>query len=194
MSDVVLPRVVGLVVRAVVPHITLEPLTKLIPVTVSVKLALPAAIELGLRDVIAGPLTVNAVAGETAVLEFRTVTFCEPAAASWALVTRAVSEVRVPGCVGSGVSGVAPQYTVEPVTKLVPITLSEKGTLPAEAALGVSDAIAGATTLTVDAGDLAPPGFFTVRLRVPVLAARWAGMAAIMAPLLQVTGNAVEPA
>ena len=193
VSEVVLPGVVGLVASAVAPHITLEPLTKSIPVTVSARVALPAAIELGLSDVIVGPLTTNALVEEIAVLELCTVIFCEPAEASWALVTRAVSEVAVPGLVGSGVSGVAPQYTVEPPTKFVPVTPSEKGALPAEAEVGVSDVIVGPTMVTAEAEDLAPPGLCTDRLSVPRPATRWAGMLATMTPLLQVTGNAVAP-
>jgi hypothetical protein len=139
-------------------------------------------------------LTTNALVEEIAVLELCTVIFCEPAEASWALVTRAVSEVALLGLAGSGVSGVAPQYTVEPATKFVPVTLSEKGALPAGAELGVSDAIVGPTTVTVDTEDLAPPGLCTVRLSVPMPATRWAGIAAVMDVWLpEVTGNEVAP-
>jgi hypothetical protein len=84
------------VVNGVEPHITLDPLTKFIPVTVSVKGESPAAIDVGLSDVIVGPPTVNAIAEEEAVLEFFTVTFGDPAEASWALVTLAVSDVALP--------------------------------------------------------------------------------------------------
>ena len=77
-------------------HSTVEPATKFIPVTVSVKGAPPAKAEAGLSDAMAGPLTVNALAGEEAVLVFWTVTFGEPAEASWALVTAAVSDVALP--------------------------------------------------------------------------------------------------
>lgn len=82
MSDVVLPGVVGLVVSAVVPHITLEPPTKFVPVTMRLKGALAATAEVGLSDAIRGPLTVNAVAVDEAVLVFCTTTFGEPAEAS----------------------------------------------------------------------------------------------------------------
>ena len=56
----------------------------------------PAAIVVGLSDVIVGPLTVNVLAEEEALLEFWTVTFGVPAAASWVVVTSAVSEVALP--------------------------------------------------------------------------------------------------
>jgi hypothetical protein len=67
----------------------------LVPVIVTDWEVVPAAIELRLSDVIMGPSTVNVSGeGETA-FEFRTVTFCGPAEASWALVTAAVSEVAL---------------------------------------------------------------------------------------------------
>ena len=71
-----------MVVSGVAPHITVEPPTKFTPVTVSVKGAPPATAEVGLSDVIAGPLTVNGAAEEEAALEFCTVIFTDPAAAS----------------------------------------------------------------------------------------------------------------
>ena len=76
-------------------HITVEPLPKFVPATVSVKGAPAATAEGGVSDVITGPLTVNVLAEETP-LGFRTVTFCGPAEASWALVTAAVSDVALP--------------------------------------------------------------------------------------------------
>jgi len=84
------------VVSGVVPHITLEPATKFVPVTVSVKGAPPAAIEVGLSDAIVGLLAVNVAAEEEAALVFWTVTLDDPAEASWVLVTAAVSEVELP--------------------------------------------------------------------------------------------------
>lgn len=66
---------------------------KLAPVTVIVAADVPVAIEAGCSEVMAGPLTVYVLAEEDAVLEFRTVILDDPAEASWALVTAAVSEV-----------------------------------------------------------------------------------------------------
>jgi hypothetical protein len=63
VSDVALP---GVVVKAVAPHITVELLRKLVPVTVIVKAALPAGMVFGLNEVIAGPLTVNLDAADVA--------------------------------------------------------------------------------------------------------------------------------
>lgn len=83
------------VVSCVAPHITVEPLAKLDPVTVSVNGALPETAEAGVNSVIAGPLTVNVLAVDTPVA-FRTVTLWAPAEASWVLVTDAVSEVALP--------------------------------------------------------------------------------------------------
>jgi len=93
VSEVALTKPVA---SGVVFHNTVDPPTKLIPVTVSVKAALPAKAEVELKDVIAGPFTANALAEEETVLEFCTVTFCGPAEASWILVTDAVSEVALP--------------------------------------------------------------------------------------------------
>ena len=59
-----------MVVRGVEFHSTVEPATKFVPVTVSVKGAPPAAAEAGLSDAMAGSLTVNVLAGEEAVLKF----------------------------------------------------------------------------------------------------------------------------
>jgi hypothetical protein len=56
----------------------------------------PAATEVGVSEVIAGPFTLNELAAEDDVLEFFTVTLTVPAAASWVLVTAAVSEVALP--------------------------------------------------------------------------------------------------
>lgn len=59
-----------MVVSGVAPHIALEPLTKLFPAIVSVKGAAPAAIDLGLSEVIVGPVRINVLTGEEAALEF----------------------------------------------------------------------------------------------------------------------------
>jgi len=61
-------------------------------VTVSVKGTAPAAIEVTLSDAMVGPRTVNVLAEDEVALEFWTVTFADPAEASWAVVTPAVSE------------------------------------------------------------------------------------------------------
>ena len=85
-----------MVVRAVEPHITVEPLTKLEPATVRVKAAPPARAVEGVKDVIFGAPMVNVDAEEDAVLVFFTVTAALPAEASWVVVTAAVREVALP--------------------------------------------------------------------------------------------------
>ena len=85
-----------MVANAAVPHITVDPPAKFVPVTVSVNAALPAAAEEGLNEASVGPLTLNALAGEEAALVFCTVTLGVPVRASWVLVTAAVSEVALP--------------------------------------------------------------------------------------------------
>jgi hypothetical protein len=69
---------------------------KFVPVTVIVVSGEPAATALGLIEVMVAPLTLKALAAEDDVLVFFTVTLTEPAAASWVLVTAAVSEVALP--------------------------------------------------------------------------------------------------
>jgi hypothetical protein len=72
------------------------PAMKFVPVTVMVVSGDPAGTALGLRELIVGPLTLKALAGEDDVLVFFTVTLNEPEAASCVLVTAAVSEVALP--------------------------------------------------------------------------------------------------
>jgi len=78
-----------------VPHITVEPLRKFDPLTVSVKPVDPATAEVGLSELILGALTVNVLAEETAVLAFLTVTLTAPAVSIWVLVTAAVMDVAL---------------------------------------------------------------------------------------------------
>jgi hypothetical protein len=84
------------VVKAVEPHMTVEPLRKLVPVTVIVNAAPPATAELGLIDVIAGALTAMLEADEVAPPGFFTVMPTLPEEASEAVGTVAVIEVAVP--------------------------------------------------------------------------------------------------
>ena len=92
-----------MVVSGVAPHITVEPLTKFAPVTVSVNGALPAIAEEGLRDEIVGPLTMNAIAAEEAPPGFCTVRFNVPAAATRLAGMAAVMDVAVPAVTASAV-------------------------------------------------------------------------------------------
>lgn len=72
------------------PKFTVAPVTKPVPVMVSVNAAPPCVADVGLRAVTVGAaLTVNGLPVEVA-LPFTTVMLGVPAAASWALVTEAV--------------------------------------------------------------------------------------------------------
>lgn len=82
------------VVSAVVPHFTTEPATKFVPVTVSVKEAVPSRVEDGLSEAIAGPETLNVVP-EEATLPFWTVTSCDGVALSTLPKTATVSWVAL---------------------------------------------------------------------------------------------------
>jgi len=78
-----------------VPHITVAPLAKFVPVTVSVNGAAPAAAEDELNDVMAGAPTTNALLADTAPPGLVTVMLAETALAICAAVTDAVSEVAL---------------------------------------------------------------------------------------------------
>jgi hypothetical protein len=67
LSEFALPYVVISVVEF---QTTVEPLTKFVPVTVSVNGPLPAIVDVGLRDPMVGPITVNVLTEEEAALEF----------------------------------------------------------------------------------------------------------------------------
>jgi len=165
---------------------------KFCPVTVSVNEPLPATAEVLLNDVMVGPFTGYALAAEEEVLEFWTVTFCDPADASSATVTAAVSEVGPALVVASAVK---PQYTVELATKFAPVTVSVKPVDPATPGVGLSDVMVGPATVNADAEDEAPPGLCTVRFSRPVEAIRLGGIVATMEfAVPPVTANAVVPA
>ena len=68
---------------------------KFIPVTVRVKADPPAMASAGASEVMAGALTVNVLVPDDAAGEFWTVMLWGPAAASWAPVTAAVSDVAL---------------------------------------------------------------------------------------------------
>ena len=156
----------------VAPHITFEPLTKPVPVTVRLTWVLAAAVD-GLSNPIAGPPTVKAIAeGVGARLPFWTVTLTAPVVKSSAVVTCAVIWVALPGVVASGV---VPHITVEglvlaPLTKFVPVTVRVKPADPAAIDVELSPVIVGPLTLKVLAAENAaedPLPFWTVTLTGP---------------------------
>src|SRR3954447_15583347 len=115
----------NVVVRTTPFQVTLEPLTKLVPLTMSVKAALPALMDVGFRLVRAGCglLTVNAFTFDTRpsvpVPDVTTLTFAVLAVATAAAGTVAVSFVVLTKVV---VSFVVFQYTLELGLKRVPVT------------------------------------------------------------------------
>src|SRR5439155_3631429 len=125
------------VVRAAPFQLTVEPPAKLLPVTVSVKAAFPAAALAGDRveSVGDGLLTLNVWAAEVPPpgAGVTTVTCGVPAAATSAAAMAAVSCVALTNVVVR----VAPFHlTVLPLTKPVPVTVSVKAALPAAVLIG----------------------------------------------------------
>src|SRR5947208_1866293 len=151
------------VVRAAPFHSTVAPVTKFVPLAVSVKAGPPAVAELGVRPVrVAGAVRLmlpkysakNWPAGQPApdgvtskftMLErwpsgFTTNTGIAPAALRSSLVTTAVRRVALTNVVASAWPF---QNTVDPDTKPVPSTVSVKPGPPCAAVFGVSVVIAG---------------------------------------------------
>src|SRR6266404_66681 len=115
------------VVRTAPFQLTVEPLTKPVPVTVSVKAALPAAVLVGDSAARVGDelFTVNVCAAEVP----------PPGAGVTTVSCVALTNVVV---------RVAPfQRTLEPLTKLVPLTVSVDAAPPTPALEGESDASVG---------------------------------------------------
>jgi hypothetical protein len=139
--------VTKVVVRTVVPHLTVAPETNFVPLTVIVKPAAPAAAELGLKLVIegGGALTVNVDAAEVPP-EVVTVIFAGPEVAIREAGTAAVNFVALANVVASAV---VPHFTVEPETKFVPLTVSVNAGPPAVAELGLRLVMAGGGGRTV---------------------------------------------
>jgi len=69
---------------------------KFVPVTVRVVLAAPAVTDVGLSEVMVGPLTVNVLAAEAAVLVFFTVRLSAPGVTMEVAGMVAVMDVAVP--------------------------------------------------------------------------------------------------
>ena len=124
--------------------------TKFVPLTVSVRVAVPAGAETALRLVSVGPLTVKVLEPEVAVaLPFWTVMVCGPANASSGFVTVAViwAEVVEP----TVVRAVEPHITTEEELKLDPATVRVNEAPPAGAEVGYIIVIAGPLTVKVGA-------------------------------------------
>jgi hypothetical protein len=78
--------------------------------------------------------------------------------------------------------------------KLVPVTVIVVSPDPATTELGVKEVMAGALAVKCEAGDAAPPGFWTVILSVPAAASEAVGIVAVIdVAVPAVAVNAVEP-
>ena len=155
------------VVVSVLPfHLIVVPLMKLVPSTVSIKEALPAVALLGVKTLSIGTGLLGVMVKGKAELVpppgsgVKTVTDTDPAAIKFVAGTSAVN------CVGliKLVARSTPFHlTTEPLTKLLPVTVSVKAALPAIAVTGLIETITGTglfttTVLMVKVSDaLEPP-------------------------------------
>ena len=159
----------------------MEPDTKPEPDTARSKAGAPADTDAGVSELITGggAVTVKTAAADVTGPGFTTVIFTEPGAATRFAGTAAVSCVALPKVV---VSAAPPHCTVEPDTKLVPVTVSVNAAPPATAEEGDSEEIvgAGAAPMVNEKGaDGTGPGFTTVIFTEPGAATRFAGTAAV---------------
>src|SRR6266850_1621815 len=172
------------VVRAAPFHCTLEPLTKLVPVSVSVKAALPADVPVGdsVESVGEGLVMLNVCAAEVPPPGAGVTTVTDAVAA----VARSAAGMAAVSCVAltKVVVRAAPfQRTVEPLPKLLPFTASVNAAPPTLALEGESDVSDGAGVVIVNvwAPDVPPstPGIVTVTWALPAAAISEAGIAAV---------------
>src|SRR5206468_457004 len=152
VSCVALTKVV---VRAAPFHCTVLPVTKPVPVAVSVKAAPPAVALVGDTEVSVGAevFSENACAAEVPPpgVGVTTVTLAVPAAAMSAAAIAAVSWMGLTKVV---VRTAPFQRTVEPLTKPLPLTVSVKARPPAVALAGLKPVTTGRglPTVTLTAG------------------------------------------
>jgi hypothetical protein len=146
-----------------------EPLKKFVPVTVSVKGAPPAAIEVALSEVIVGPTTFRVDAADVVPPGLCTVRLSLPVVATMLAGMVAVMDVAVPAVT---VNAIAPEKTSEPgvkfplpsvipAMKLVPVTVIVVGS-PAGIEMGLTDETVGPPTVNVLAEEDAVLEFWTV--------------------------------
>src|SRR6266404_5372508 len=172
------------VVRTAPFQLTVEPLTKPVPVTVSVKAALPADVLVGDRAARVGDelFTVNVCAAEVPPpgAGVTTVTCGVPAVARSDAGIAAVSWVALTKVV---VRAAPFQRTLEPLTKLLPFRVRMKAAPPTLVPEGDSAVSVGPPALTgrLSAADVPPPGaaVVTVTLAMPATARSVAGIAAV---------------
>ena len=164
--EVLEPKVVA---SGVAPKLTTVPVTKELPVRVSVNGAL-ALIALFCERLVrtAIGLTVKLIAFEAATPGLTTVMGKVPAVANCAAVISAVIEVLLPNCV---VSEVDANFTTVPLMKLVPVSVKLKPA-PPRVPMVCDKLVSVATGLTVKsiALEAATPGLTTVMGKVPATA------------------------
>jgi hypothetical protein len=149
---------------------------KALPFTVSVKAALPAVAEFGLREAIAGAAAM--VSGDPLVVipAESTVTEAVPAVAIRVAGTRAVSWLALTKVV---VRGVPFQRAAASAAKALPFTVSVKAGPPAVAEFGLKDVIAGGALIKNGVPEDVMPNDRTVMAALPGLATRAAGTDAV---------------
>jgi hypothetical protein len=165
-------------------QLTTELLTKFVPVSVIPVATAPTVAELGAMDVSAGAGLLIAKLCPVDVpppgVGLKTVTEGVPELARSEAGTAAVSEVALTNVV---VSAVPFQFTTEPATKFVPVTVSVNADPPVSAELGESEVSVGAGLLMVKVCPevVPPPGaaFVTVTETVLPFAMSEAGTAAV---------------
>ena len=147
---------------------TTEPLTKPVPVTVSCRDELPTCALVGaspLVESIVGwlELMVNATVAEVPPPGFRTLTKAVPAVAINEAGTKADSWLLLNDVDRAVVVVPLFHWMMEPLTKLVPITVSWKGAPPAAAedgtSGGVTEGVTPAAMVKVTEFELTGPGF-----------------------------------
>jgi len=143
-----------------------EPDTKPEPDTARSKAGAPADTDAGVSELITGggAVTVNTAAADVTGPGFTTVTLTGPGDAIRFAGTAAVSCVALTKVV---VNAVPPHCTVEPETKLVPVTASVNAGPPATPEEGDSEEMVGAggaVIVNTAAAEVTGPGFTTVML------------------------------
>jgi hypothetical protein len=168
-------------------HSTTELPIKFVPVTVSVKFALPANVDIGEMEIVVGTGFAAAVIVNVCAFEvpppgaaFTTVTNAVPVALTSAARIVAVTSVEETNVV---VRDEPFQSTTESFTKFVPLTVRVKLELPAAVDVGLSDVVVGAgfRMVNVSLFEVPPPGagVITVTAAVPAVATSELRMVAV---------------
>ena len=142
----------NVVVSAAPFQFTIEVEMKFVPLTVNVNCGSPAAAQVGLSELMVGTALIVNVAAPEFVAQVPTVTEAVPGVAMSAAGTVAVSRVEDTNVVASGLPF---QFTVEPETKLVPLTVNVNCVPPAVAQVGLSELTVSAALIVTTSVALA---------------------------------------